>query len=119
MTPDVVTPAHLEAVRGETHALIAAHRAEVEGVLKELAIKMDASRHAQETDSLALRAALERLTGEVARQTRAAAKLENGEQQSEAVHEALSTFKTQISRRLYAVLTLLVMVAGVVVAVLY
>lgn len=114
-----VTTAHLEAVRGETHALIAQHRAEVEGVLKELTVKMDASRQAQETDSMALRAALERLTDQVARQTRAVGALESGDQREEAVHQALTTFKVQISRRIYFAATLLVACAGALAAYLH
>jgi hypothetical protein len=116
---DPVTTAHLEAVRGETHALMAALRAEMEGSLKELATKLDASRHAQETDSLALRGALERLTDQVARQTRAVGALESGDQREEAVHTALSKFKVQISRRIYLAATLLIAALAAVAAYLH
>lgn len=119
MSPeDFITSAHLDAVRGEMHARIDQHKAEVDGALNTLSAKFDAWRSAQEVDSIALRGALERLTDEVSKTATAVDKLEDGAETSAAITAALAQFKGSISRRFYTVAGLLVAVAGVVIAAL-
>lgn len=121
--PDFVTPAHLEAVRGEVHALIGQHRAEVAGELialhggiKALDAKLDASRSAQEAESIGLRGTLERLTTEVRKTTIAVDAIESGDEKATAVRSALDDFTGRWGRRLLTGATLIVMVLGVLVA---
>lgn len=124
--PEFVTPAHLEAVRGEVHALIGEHKAQVAGQMVELKgmymaldSKLDASRSAQERDSIGTRTALERLTTEVGKVTTQVNKIETGDEKAEAVKVAMDAFMGKWGRRLLAGATLLVMVLGVVVAALH
>lgn len=119
MGDEYVTPAHLDAVRGEMHARIDEHRAEVSGDLRTLSAKFDAARSAQEVDSMAMRAALDRLTTEMGKTTKAVDALEGSDERSEAIDAALAKFRGQLSRRLYGAVTLTIAVLGLLVAYLH
>lgn len=123
---DFVTPQHLAAVRGEVHALIGQHRAEVHGQLQEIKAlygaldsKLDASRAAQETESIGLRGALERLTTQVGATAKAVSDMESGDEKAAAVKSALDDFTGKWGRRLIAGIGVLTAVVGALAAVLH
>jgi pyridoxine/pyridoxamine 5'-phosphate oxidase len=119
VSDEYVTPAHLDAVRNEMHARIDEHRAEVSGALSTLSAKFDAARSAQEVDSLAMRAALDRLTTEMGKTTKAIDALENVDERGIAIDTALEKFRGQLSKRIYGAVTLLIAVVGLLVAYLH
>lgn len=68
---------------------------------------------------MAMRAALDRLTTEMGKTTKAIDALENVDERGVAIDAALEKFRGALSKRIYGAVTLLIAVAGLLVAYLH